>query len=80
MSDLVPGVHVITEQDLDDPDDIKGQRILRESRAAVAAAADVDDLVGRLRQILRSHERLMGRLRRASTARSTGRCRAPPSL
>src|SRR3954467_9657176 len=32
VSDLARGVHVITEQDLDDPDDIKAQRTLRERR------------------------------------------------
>jgi uncharacterized protein with NRDE domain len=56
VSDLAPGVHVITEQNLDDLADNKGQRILRESSAAVAAASSSDDLVGRLRRILRSHD------------------------
>jgi len=53
---LDPGVHVITEQDLDDPADPKGLRILRQAEAALAAAANATDLVERWREVLRSHE------------------------
>jgi uncharacterized protein with NRDE domain len=53
---LTPGVHVLTEQDLDDPADPKAIRILGQARAALAAAVGPDDLVLRLRDILRSHE------------------------
>ena len=53
---LTPGVHVLTEQDLDDPADPKAMRILGQAQAALAGAASPDGLVLRLRDILRSHE------------------------
>ncbi len=53
---LAPGVHVLTEQDLDDPDDPKATRILEQSKAAVAASATLDQLTYALRRVLRSHE------------------------
>ena len=52
---LTPGVHVLTEQDLDDPADPKAMRILGQAQAALAAAGP-DDLILRFREILRSHE------------------------
>jgi hypothetical protein len=53
---LTHGIHVLTEQDLDDPADPKAIRILGQSQAALAAATHTDDLVLRLRDVLRSHE------------------------
>ncbi len=55
-SRLAPGIHVITEQELDDPADPKATRILAQAQAALAAAAGSEDLVLRLRDVLRSHE------------------------
>jgi uncharacterized protein with NRDE domain len=53
---LTPGIHVLAEQDVDDPADPKALRILGQAQTALAAAAHADDLVLRLRDILRSHE------------------------
>jgi len=53
---LTPGIHVLTEQDLDDPADPKATRIRGQAQAALASAASLNDLVLRLREILRSHE------------------------
>jgi hypothetical protein len=53
---LSPGVHVLTEQDLDDPRDPKASRILERSRAAVAASATPEHLTSALRRVLSSHE------------------------
>jgi uncharacterized protein with NRDE domain len=53
---LDPGVHVITEQDPDDPADPKAMRILEQAETALAASTDAPDLVERWRQVLRSHE------------------------
>jgi uncharacterized protein with NRDE domain len=53
---LDPGVHVITEQDPDDPADPKALRILGQARAALAASADGPELVSRWAELLRSHE------------------------
>jgi uncharacterized protein with NRDE domain len=53
---LEPGVHVITEQDPDDPADAKALRILGQARDAHAASADGDGLVLRWGELLRSHE------------------------
>ena len=52
---LSPGIHVITEQDLDDPADPKVIRILQQAGAALGAAANADDLAARLRLLLGSH-------------------------
>ncbi len=53
---LTPGIHVLTEQDLNDPTDPKAARILSQAQGALASADGPDDLVHRLRDILRSHE------------------------
>jgi uncharacterized protein with NRDE domain len=53
---LDPGVHVITEQDPDDPADPKGRRIRDQAEVALAASTGTADLVERWRQVLRSHE------------------------
>lgn len=53
---LDPGVHVITEQDPDDPADPKALRILEQAEAALAASTGAAELVDRWRQVLRSHE------------------------
>ncbi len=53
---LTPGIHVLTEQDLDDPADPKATRIRGQAQAALASAASPDDLVLLLGDILRSHE------------------------
>ena len=55
-SPIPPGVHVLTEQDVDDVDDQKTQDIRRRATDAVAAARSVDGLVEAWRDILRSHE------------------------
>jgi uncharacterized protein with NRDE domain len=54
--DLTPGIHVLTEQDLDDPADPKATRILAQARHALNAAPDAASLLTRLRDILQSHE------------------------
>jgi uncharacterized protein with NRDE domain len=53
---LAPGVHVLTEQDTDDPDDVKTQRVRRQAESVLAVAAGVDAAVEALREILRSHD------------------------
>ena len=53
---LTPGIHVLTEQDLDDPADPKATRILAQAQHALEAAPDAASLVTRLRDILQSHE------------------------
>lgn len=53
---LDPGIHVITEQDPDDPADPKGLRIRDQAATALAISTDAADLVERWRQVLRSHE------------------------
>lgn len=52
---LAPGVHVITEQDPDDPADPKGQRILGQAREALAASTNGADVIARWKDVLRSH-------------------------
>lgn len=52
---LPPGVHVITEQDPDDPADPKAVRILRQAEAARAASVGGEDLLRRWRDLLGSH-------------------------
>ncbi|HEX5018412.1 MAG TPA: NRDE family protein [Actinomycetes bacterium] len=53
---LAPGVHVLTEQDVDDDRDAKTQGIRRRAEAALAASTTQDAAVESLRAILRSHE------------------------
>ncbi len=53
---LTPGIHVLTEQDLDDPHDAKATRLLAQSTAALATSATPNDLISALRQLLSSHE------------------------
>lgn len=53
---LPPGIHVLTEQNLDDPFDAKATCILKQAETALDAAAGAADLVANLRHILRSHE------------------------
>jgi uncharacterized protein with NRDE domain len=55
-SPLSPGVHVLTEQDVDDAGDEKTQAIRRRATDAVAASSSVDHLVELWRDILRSHD------------------------
>jgi len=54
---LTPGVHVLTEQDPDDPGSEKTARLLGLARDAADLAVDADDLLDRFRQILCSHDR-----------------------
>jgi uncharacterized protein with NRDE domain len=53
---LSPGIHVVTEQDLDDPSDAKVTHILTQAQASLDAADSADDLIARLRLLLQSHE------------------------
>ncbi len=53
---LEPGVHVITEQDPDDPADPKAMRILGRARDARTASESGDDLMSRWAEVLRSHK------------------------
>ena len=54
---LAPGVHVLTEQDPDDPSSAKTTRLLRSAREVAASAFDPDALVDGWRDLLRSHAR-----------------------
>jgi uncharacterized protein with NRDE domain len=54
---LDPGIHVLTEQDPDDPASEKTARLLAQARAAGEAASDVDELQRRLLAILAAHDR-----------------------
>lgn len=53
---VTPGIHVLAEQDLDDPADPKASGILRLADVALAESADAEVLVERLRALLRSHD------------------------
>lgn len=53
---LLPGVHVLTEQDVDDPDDPKTQYIRERATRMLDAAATPAQLLAGLREVLRSHE------------------------
>lgn len=53
---LAPGVHVITEQDPDDPADPKALRIRQQAEAARAASVGGEDLLRRWQDVLRSHD------------------------
>jgi uncharacterized protein with NRDE domain len=55
--DLEPGIHVLTEQDPDDPASEKTARLLAEARAAGETARDGDDLLRLFRAILAGHDR-----------------------
>lgn len=55
VTDLEPGVHVLTEQDVDDPSDAKTQAILAAATAAWSAVPSAEGLIERWREILRSH-------------------------
>ena len=57
---LGPGVHVLTEQDVDDPTDAKTQAIVAAARAAASGAASAGDLLDAWRQILKGHEAASG--------------------
>ena len=66
---LSPGVHVLTEQDVDDPTDAKTQAIgaaaraaasSAAARAAASSAASAGDLLDAWRQILKGHEAASG--------------------
>jgi uncharacterized protein with NRDE domain len=50
------GVHVLTEQDVDDPRDAKTEAIRRRAEGAVAGATNASELVAAWREILRSHD------------------------
>jgi uncharacterized protein with NRDE domain len=54
MVRLTPGVHVLTEQDVDDPRDGKTQSIRRRAQDAVTASTP-EEVVENLRELLRSH-------------------------
>ena len=53
---LAPGIHVLAEQDVDDPADPKASGIWELAQAALAQSSDADGLVSRLREVLRSHD------------------------
>jgi len=53
---LEPGVHVLSEQDVDDPNDPKTQAILAAAEAVTPAFGDVEGLVAGWREILQTHE------------------------
>jgi uncharacterized protein with NRDE domain len=53
---LEPGIHVVTEQDPNDPADAKAQEILRAAEVALAESGTGEELVIRLRAVLQSHE------------------------
>lgn len=53
---MTPGIHVLAEQDMDDPADAKASGIWRQTQAALAQSSDAGALVSRLREILRSHD------------------------
>ena len=53
---LTPGIHVLAEQDVDDPADPKARNIRGQAAAALEASPDAGTLVSRLREVLRSHE------------------------
>jgi uncharacterized protein with NRDE domain len=59
---LTPGIHVLAEQDLDDPADPKASGLLGLARAAQEDSPDAETLVSRLREVLRSHEAPAGGL------------------
>lgn len=52
---LKPGIHVLTEQNPDDPGSAKATGLLAEA-AALADGASPEELVARWQQLLRSHE------------------------
>jgi uncharacterized protein with NRDE domain len=53
--DLAPGIHVLTEQDPDDPTSPKAVRLLEAATTAGARAADAATLLDGFRALLRSH-------------------------
>ena len=53
---LTPGLHVLTEQDVDDVDDAKTQYIRERATRMRDAAATPSQLLAGLREVLRSHE------------------------
>lgn len=56
LRDLSPGVHVLTEQDPDDPTSAKTSRLLRLAQAAIGTDADSASLLRSWRALLASHE------------------------
>jgi len=54
---FAPGVHVLTEQDPDDPDSDKCTRLLKHAQEIAAGTQDADVLVEHFRELLRSHDR-----------------------
>ena len=54
-SSLTPGVHVLTEQDIDDPEDPKAARILAQAESALSEASGYVSLLSCLTTLLRSH-------------------------
>jgi uncharacterized protein with NRDE domain len=54
---LRPGVHVLTEQDPDDPTSRKATRLLEEAQRLATGTRDSLTLVDRFRELLASHER-----------------------
>ncbi len=54
---LEPGIHVLTEQDPDDPSSAKATGLLARATAS-AEGATPEELVGRWQQLLRSHEQI----------------------
>ena len=59
---LTPGIHVLAEQDVDDPADPKASHIRRQAASALEASPDAGTLVSLLREVLRSHEAPVGGL------------------
>ncbi|MFZ0324831.1 MAG: NRDE family protein [Actinomycetes bacterium] len=54
---LAPGVHVLTEQDPDDPASEKAAALLGDARCVAERATDADELLLGFRSLLRSHDR-----------------------
>ena len=53
---LEPGIHVLTEQDVDDTGDAKTQYIRERVKRMLGAAATPSQLLSGLREVLRSHD------------------------
>jgi uncharacterized protein with NRDE domain len=55
-TDLLPGVHALTVQDVDDPTSAKTSRLVAKARAAADVATTAEDLRDRLAALLTSHD------------------------
>jgi len=53
---LAPGLHVLTEQDVDDTRDAKSQYVRERAKRMLDASAAPSQLLSGLREVLRSHE------------------------